>query len=221
MHQRWSTHWIRYYCFCMLNDKKTSSYFLYFPLQENGDPSPITLQEGHSAEIHTAIMDHSRLDFRLLNYLDQDWEGVYSLRHEQEEISFIVFHSLCKEEEESMRAELDIAIHVTYNPGQTVVALHSPYWMVNKTGRLLQYKADDIHRKHPKEYDKPLLFSFKPRNFLHNNKVETWLAFLLQWPLQTQGRCTWVYLTTIDGHARPKYRILEFLPGLYYLTVFS
>ncbi|XP_023658646.1 intermembrane lipid transfer protein VPS13A isoform X2 [Paramormyrops kingsleyae] len=146
-------------------------YPITFSLQENGDPSSITLQEGHSAEIHTAIMDHSRLDFRLLNYLDQDWEGVYSLRHEQEEISFIVFHSLRKEEEEGMRPELDIAIHVTYNPGQTVVALHSPYWMVNKTGRLLQYKADDIHRKHPKEYDKPLLFSFKPRNFLHNNKV--------------------------------------------------
>uniref|UniRef100_A0A8C9TJI0 Vacuolar protein sorting 13 homolog A n=1 Tax=Scleropages formosus TaxID=113540 RepID=A0A8C9TJI0_SCLFO len=127
--------------------------------------------EGHSAEIHTAVMDQSRLNLRLLGYLDQDWQAEYSLRQDQDEISFIVFQSLRKEEEESKQAELDIAIHVKYNPGQTVLALHSPYWMVNKTGRLLQYKADDIHRKHPKEYDKPLLFSFKPRNFLQNNKV--------------------------------------------------
>lgn len=69
------------------------------------------------------------------------------------------------------RAELDIAVHVKYDLGQMVIAIHSPYWMVNKTGRLLQYKADDIHRKHPLDYDMPLLFSFKPRNFLRNNKV--------------------------------------------------
>ncbi|TSO88121.1 Vacuolar protein sorting-associated protein 13A [Bagarius yarrelli] len=48
--------------------------------------------------------------------------------------------------------------------------------MVNKTGRLLQYKADDIHRKHPKDYDMPLLFSFKPRNFLQNNKVRLMIS---------------------------------------------
>lgn len=69
------------------------------------------------------------------------------------------------------KPELDIAVHVQYEQGQMKVAIHSPYWMVNKTGRLLQYKADDIHRKHPLDYDMPLLFSFKPRYFLKNNKV--------------------------------------------------
>lgn len=101
----------------------------------------------------------------------------YSLQSDQEEITFIMFQSLHLDDEEHgegterKRAELDIAVHVKYDPGQTVIAIHSPYWMVNKTGRLLQYKADDIHRKHPLDYDMPLLFSFKPRNFLRNNKV--------------------------------------------------
>lgn len=99
------------------------------------------------------------------------------LQSEQDEITFIVFKSLRDTEEdvnegvELKRAELDIAVHVMYGPGQTVVAIHSPYWMINKTGRLLQYKADDIHRKHPMDYDMPLLFSFKPRHFFRNNKV--------------------------------------------------
>lgn len=101
-----------------------------------------------------------------------------SLNSDQEEITFIVFQSLREDNEdcdagtEVKRAELDIAVHVKYDLGRMVVAIHSPYWMVNKTGRLLQYKADDIHRKHPLDYDMPLLFSFKPRYFLKNNKVQ-------------------------------------------------
>lgn len=96
---------------------------------------------------------------------------------DQEEITFIVFHSLRGDEDEDVqgserkRPELDIAVHVKYDLGQMVVAIHSPYWMVNKTKKLLQYMADDIHRKHPMDYEMPLLFSFKPRHFLRNNKV--------------------------------------------------
>uniref|UniRef100_A0A8C2WAP9 Vacuolar protein sorting 13 homolog A n=1 Tax=Cyclopterus lumpus TaxID=8103 RepID=A0A8C2WAP9_CYCLU len=105
-----------------------------------------------------------------------------SYKLKEEEITFIVFQSLREFDEddgegtERKRAELDIAVHVQYDLGQTVVAIHSPYWMVNKTGRLLQYKADDIHRKHPLEYDMPLLFSFKPRYFLKNNKVRLMIS---------------------------------------------
>lgn len=101
----------------------------------------------------------------------------FSLQSGQEEITFIMFQSEREEEaedgqsSEKRKAELDIAVHVQYDPGQTVVAIHCPYWMVNKTRRLLQYKADDIHRKHPLDYDMPLLFSFKPRYFLKNNKA--------------------------------------------------
>lgn len=134
------------------------------------------LKEGHSSQLHTAIMDQSNLELKLLGYLQQDWEAHYQLRSDQDEISFITFHSNRSDEEvdgEGAKAELDIAVHVKKEVGQVVVAIHSPYWMVNKTGRLLQYKADDIHRKHPKDYDMPLLFSFKPRNFLQNNKVST------------------------------------------------
>lgn len=129
------------------------------------------LKEGHSSQLHTAIMDQSGLELKLFNYLEQDWKAQYHLSSDHEEISFITFRSEEEVDGEGTKAELDIAVHVKKEVGQVVVAIHSPYWMVNKTGRLLQYKADDIHRKHPKDYDMPLLFSFKPRNFLQNNKV--------------------------------------------------
>lgn len=158
-------------------------YPISYKLKDSGASTPeATLNPGHSAQLHTAVINQSSLDLCLLNYLAQDWSAEYSFHSDHEEITFIVFQSLRENDEddgegaERKRAELDIAVHVKYDQGQTVVAIHSPYWMVNKTGRLLQYKADDIHRKHPLDYDMPLLFSFKPRYFLKNNKVRLMIS---------------------------------------------
>ncbi|XP_062237859.1 vacuolar protein sorting-associated protein 13A isoform X1 [Platichthys flesus] len=158
-------------------------YPLAYDLLDCGDSAPeATLDPGYSAQLHTAVINQSKLSLRLLNYFAQDWSSEYSLKSDQEEITFIVFRSLREDDEdygegaEKKRAELDIAVHVKYDLGQTVIAIHSPYWMVNNTGRLLQYKADDIHRKHPLDYDMPLLFSFKPRYFLKNNKIRLMIS---------------------------------------------
>ncbi|XP_028433878.1 intermembrane lipid transfer protein VPS13A isoform X2 [Perca flavescens] len=158
-------------------------YPISYKLKDSGVSAPeATLNPGHSAQLHTAVINQSSLDLCLLNYLDQNWSSKYSLHSDHEEITFIVFQSLRENDEnngegtERKRAELDIAVHVKYDLGQMVVAIHSPYWMLNKTSRLLQYKADDIHRKHPLDYDMPLLFSFKPRYFLKNNKVRLMIS---------------------------------------------
>uniref|UniRef100_A0A665TH91 Vacuolar protein sorting 13 homolog A n=1 Tax=Echeneis naucrates TaxID=173247 RepID=A0A665TH91_ECHNA len=119
-----------------------------------------TLDPGHSAQLHTAVINQSKLSLNLLDYLAQDWTSEYRS-------DFNLFPVV---------TQLDIAVHVKYDLGQTVIAFHSPYWMLNKTGRLLQYKADDIHRKHPMDYDKPLLFSFKPHYFYKNNKVRLMIS---------------------------------------------
>ncbi|ELW68480.1 Vacuolar protein sorting-associated protein 13A [Tupaia chinensis] len=135
---------------------------------EGIENSVFTLSEGHSAQICTVQLDKARLHLKLLDYLNHDWKSEYHIKPNQQDISFISFTCVTEIE----KTELDIAIHVTYNTGQTVVAFHSPYWMVNKTGRMLQYKADGIHRKHPPDYKKPVLFSFQPNHFFNNNKVQ-------------------------------------------------
>lgn len=139
---------------------------LLFFLKGNGNKY-VTLQEGCSAQIHNAVLDQTKLDLQLLNYLDQNWKSEYHIKSNLPEISFTTFYCIT----ELDKTELDIAVHVTYTTGQMVIEIHSPYWMVNKTGRMLQYKADGIHRKHPPDYKKPLLFSFQPKNFFQNNKV--------------------------------------------------
>uniref|UniRef100_A0A670J176 Vacuolar protein sorting 13 homolog A n=1 Tax=Podarcis muralis TaxID=64176 RepID=A0A670J176_PODMU len=127
-----------------------------------------TLENGCSTQIHNAVLDQSKLQLRLLNYLGKNWTAEYYIRMNQQEISFITFSCITDVD----RTELDIAVHITYATGQVIIAIHSPYWMVNKTGRMLQYKADGIHRKHPPDYKMPLLFSFQPKHFYHNNKVQ-------------------------------------------------
>ncbi|XP_051279372.1 vacuolar protein sorting-associated protein 13A isoform X1 [Dicentrarchus labrax] len=158
-------------------------YPISYELKDSGVSAPeATLNPGHSAQLQTAVINQSSLHLCLLNYLSQDWSSEYRLQSDQEEITFIVFQSLRENDEddgegmERKREELDIAVHIKYDLGQTVVAIHSPYWMMNKTGRLLQYKADEIHRKHALDYDMPLLFSFKPRYFLKNNKVRLMIS---------------------------------------------
>ncbi|XP_068165987.1 intermembrane lipid transfer protein VPS13A [Antennarius striatus] len=158
-------------------------YPISYKLKDSRVSDPDTILEpGHSAQLHSAVVNQSSLELCLLNYLAQDWSAEYSVRSDQEEITFIVFQSLREDDEDGLegterkRAELDIALHVKSEVGQMVMAIHSPYWMVNKTRRLLQYKADDIHRKHPLDYDMPLLFSFKPRYFLKNNKVRLMIS---------------------------------------------
>uniref|UniRef100_A0A803VWU3 Vacuolar protein sorting 13 homolog A n=1 Tax=Ficedula albicollis TaxID=59894 RepID=A0A803VWU3_FICAL len=142
-------------------------YQITYSVEGNGNKCD-TLQEGCSAQIHNAVLDQTKLDLQLLNYLDQNWRSEYHIKSNLPDISFTTFHCVT----ELDKTELDIAVHVTYTTGQMIIAIHSPYWMVNKTGRMLQYKADGIHRKHPPDYKKPLLFSFQPKNFLQNNKVQ-------------------------------------------------
>ncbi|XP_062985430.1 intermembrane lipid transfer protein VPS13A isoform X2 [Elgaria multicarinata webbii] len=127
-----------------------------------------TLEDGCSVQIHNAVLDQSKLELCLLNYLDKNWTTEYYIKTNQQEISFITFS--CNSDLD--KTDLDIAVHVTYATGQMIVAIHSPYWMVNKTGRMLQYKADGIHRKHPPDYKMPLLFSFQPKYFYNDNKVQ-------------------------------------------------
>ncbi|XP_045047540.2 intermembrane lipid transfer protein VPS13A isoform X2 [Desmodus rotundus] len=135
---------------------------------EGNEQRVFTLNEGCSAHICTVQLDKAKIHLKLLDYLDHDWKSEYHIKPNQQDISFINFTCVTEIE----KTDLDIAIHVTYNPGQTVVAFHSPYWMVNKTGRMLQYKADGIHRKHPPNYKMPVLFSFQPKHFFNNNKVQ-------------------------------------------------
>lgn len=48
--------------------------------QDSGVSLPeATLDPGHSIQLHSAVVNQSKLDLRLLNYLAQDWSSEYRL----------------------------------------------------------------------------------------------------------------------------------------------
>ncbi|XP_078070643.1 intermembrane lipid transfer protein VPS13A isoform X2 [Mustelus asterias] len=143
-------------------------YTVSVSLTEEGMKQKLTLDEGHSAQLHDAVLDKSKLTLTIIDYLEHNWAGEYEIKSNQTEIELIKFKSYFDGEE----SEMDIAILTTYNVGHVMLELYSPYWMMNKTGRMLQYKADDVHRKHPLDYKKPLLFSFGSKCFFEKNKVQ-------------------------------------------------
>ncbi|XP_060693948.1 vacuolar protein sorting-associated protein 13A isoform X1 [Hemiscyllium ocellatum] len=143
-------------------------YAVSVSLMEENKSRRLTLDEGHSAQLHDAVLDQSKLTLTIIDYLEHNWAGEYLIKSNQTDIELIKFKSYIDGEE----TEIDIAILATYNVGYVMLSLYSPYWMINKTGRLLQYKADDVHRKHPLDYKKPLLFSFGSKCFFEKNKVQ-------------------------------------------------
>ncbi|XP_038659808.1 LOW QUALITY PROTEIN: vacuolar protein sorting-associated protein 13A [Scyliorhinus canicula] len=143
-------------------------YTLSVSLMEESMKQRLTLDEGHSAQLHDAVLDKSKLALTIIDYLEHNWAGEYEIKSSQTDIELIKFNSYFDGEE----SEMDIAIHTTYNVGHVMLELYSPYWMMNKTGRMLQYKADDVHRKHPLDYKKPLLFSFGSKCYFEKNKVQ-------------------------------------------------
>ena len=57
--------------------------------QDSGQTAPeVTLDPGHSAQLHTAIINRSSLALRLLDYLSQDWTASYG------SVSILLLH-LC------------------------------------------------------------------------------------------------------------------------------
>ncbi|XP_072137655.1 intermembrane lipid transfer protein VPS13A isoform X1 [Mobula birostris] len=135
-------------------------------LTEGSVERTLKVDEGNSAQLHDAVLDKSKLTLAI-DYLGHSWTGEYSIKSNQTDIELIKFKTYDDE-----KSEIDIAILVTSNIGYTLLTLHSPYWMINKTGRMLQYKADDVHHKHPLDYRKPLLFSFGSKCIFQKNKVQ-------------------------------------------------
>uniref|UniRef100_A0A8B9T7Y3 Vacuolar protein sorting 13 homolog C n=2 Tax=Anas TaxID=8835 RepID=A0A8B9T7Y3_ANAPL len=68
--------------------------------------------------------------------------------------------------------QLDIYIHTRRIGSRMILSVFSPYWIINKTSRVLQYQAEDIHVKHPADYRDIVLFSFKKKNIFSKNKIQ-------------------------------------------------
>ncbi len=106
------------------------------------------------------------IELVLIKYQGRNWTGRMRISREMPEFLFICF--TCDPPE---GLTVDLCVHVSRVSGKMVLSVYSPYWIINKTSRVLQYRAEDTCVKHPSDFRDVILFSFKKKNFFSKNKV--------------------------------------------------
>uniref|UniRef100_A0A8C0J7Y6 Vacuolar protein sorting 13 homolog C n=1 Tax=Chelonoidis abingdonii TaxID=106734 RepID=A0A8C0J7Y6_CHEAB len=103
----------------------------------------------------------------LIKYQGKNWNGHFRVHDGLPE-----FFPVCFTASSTDMMTIDVYIHVRQVGSRMILSVFSPYWIINKTSRVLQYRAEDIHVKHPADYRDTILFSFKKRNIFSKNKIQ-------------------------------------------------
>ncbi|XP_035855716.1 vacuolar protein sorting-associated protein 13C isoform X4 [Sander lucioperca] len=125
------------------------------------------LEEGSTSDLLNARVSGEIVSLALIKYQGRDWQG--HLRIQQEMPEFLSLCLVCDSDSSMM---LDLNVHVVKTAGRLLLSLFSPYWIINKTSRVLQYRAEDISLKHPADCRDIVLFSFRKKNLFSKNKLQ-------------------------------------------------
>lgn len=124
------------------------------------------LLEGSTADLLNAKVDGEIVSLVLIRYQGRNWHG--HIRIQQEMTEFFNVSLVC---ESDMKMTVDVSVHVMRATSSLTLSLFSPYWIINKTSRVLQYKSENVSVKHPADYRDIILFSFRKKNLFSKSKV--------------------------------------------------
>lgn len=136
----------------------------FFSSQSSDDS--YELLEGSTADLLNARVTGENVSLVLIKYQGRNWHGHIQIQQEMTEFFNV---SLLCESDTSMT--VDVGIHVMRTTSSLTLSLFSPYWIINKTSRVLQYKAENVSVKHPADYRDIILFSFRKKNLFSKSKV--------------------------------------------------
>uniref|UniRef100_A0A8C4YCP0 Vacuolar protein sorting 13 homolog C n=1 Tax=Gopherus evgoodei TaxID=1825980 RepID=A0A8C4YCP0_9SAUR len=125
------------------------------------------LLEGSAADVLHSRISGEIMELVLIKYQGKNWNGHFRVHDGLPE-----FFPVCFTASSTDRMTIDVYIHVRRVGSRMILSVFSPYWIINKTSRVLQYRAEDIHVKHPADYRDTILFSFKKRNIFSKNKIQ-------------------------------------------------
>ncbi|CAM9405577.1 unnamed protein product [Bubo scandiacus] len=125
------------------------------------------LMEGSAADVFHSRISGEIMELVLIKYQGKDWNGHLKIRDGMPE-----FFCVCFTSHSAAVMTVDIYIHTRRIGSRMILSVFSPYWIINKTSRILQYRAEDTHVKHPADYRDIVLFSFKKKNIFSKNKIQ-------------------------------------------------
>ncbi|XP_051973520.1 intermembrane lipid transfer protein VPS13C-like [Xyrauchen texanus] len=132
-----------------------------------GSPDFYELQEGSMADVLNSHINGEIMELVLMKYQGRNWSGRIKISQDMPE-----FFSVCFTCDTSEGLTVDVCVHVSRLSGKMVLSVYSPYWIINKTSRVLQYRSEDTCVKHPSDFRDVILFSFKKTNFFSKNKLQ-------------------------------------------------
>ncbi|KAA0723284.1 Vacuolar protein sorting-associated protein 13C [Triplophysa tibetana] len=132
-----------------------------------GSPDFYDLQEGSTADLLNSHISGEIMELVLMKYQGRSWSGRMKISSDMPE-----FFSICLTCDTSEGLTVDVCMHVSRGSAKMVLSIYSPYWIINKTTRVLQYQAEDTSIKHPSDFRDVILFSFKKKNFFSKNKMQ-------------------------------------------------
>ncbi|XP_026233856.1 vacuolar protein sorting-associated protein 13C isoform X2 [Anabas testudineus] len=125
------------------------------------------LHEGSTSDLLNARVSGEIMSLVLMRYQGRDWHGLIRIEQEMPE-----FFAICLTCDSDTNLTVDVSVHVTRTTSRLLLSLFSPYWIINKTSRVLQYRAEEVGVKHAADYRDIVLFSFKKKNLFSKNKVQ-------------------------------------------------
>ncbi|KAM4748951.1 intermembrane lipid transfer protein VPS13C [Rhinophrynus dorsalis] len=140
-------------------------YSLRFLLEGTADAHE--LAEGSSSDVLHSRINGEIMELVLVKYQGRNWNGHFRVHEGLPE-----FFPICFTANTTELMTVDLYVHVKRIGNRMVLSVYSPYWIINKTSRVLQYRAEDIHVKHPSDYRDVILFSFKKKNIFSKNKIQ-------------------------------------------------
>lgn len=148
-----------------LTVKNLLPYSLRYLLE--GTAEAHVLPEGSSCDVLNSRISGEIMELVLIKYQGRNWNGHFRVHDGLPE-----FFPVCFTADTSEVMTVDLSVHVKRIGNRMVLSVFSPYWIINKTSRILQYRAEDIHVKHPSDYRDVILFSFKKKNIFTKNKIQ-------------------------------------------------
>ncbi|MEJ1285501.1 vacuolar protein sorting 13A [Cricetulus griseus] len=124
------------------------------------------LAEGSAADVLHSRISGEIMELVLVKYLGKNWNGHFRICDTLPEFFLVCFSSDTAE-----MMTVDLSVHVRRIGCRMELSVFSPYWLINKTSRVLQYCSEEIHVKHPADFRDIVLFSFKKKNIFSKNKV--------------------------------------------------
>ncbi|XP_007638289.1 vacuolar protein sorting-associated protein 13C isoform X1 [Cricetulus griseus] len=125
------------------------------------------LAEGSAADVLHSRISGEIMELVLVKYLGKNWNGHFRICDTLPEFFLVCFSSDTAE-----MMTVDLSVHVRRIGCRMELSVFSPYWLINKTSRVLQYCSEEIHVKHPADFRDIVLFSFKKKNIFSKNKVQ-------------------------------------------------